>query len=67
MLALLRLDGGIGRRAGLKHPFPRGSAGSTPALGTTNPSFAAWIFFCQNLQMRNGSQWNRNYITLPLS
>ena len=28
-------DGGIGRRAGLKHLWPQGRAGSTPALGTT--------------------------------
>ncbi len=27
-------DGGIGRRAGLKHQFLHRSAGSTPALGT---------------------------------
>ncbi len=27
-------DGGIGRRAGLKHQWPRGCAGSTPAPGT---------------------------------
>lgn len=27
-------DGGIGRRAGLKHLWPQGRAGSTPALGT---------------------------------
>ena len=26
--------GGIGRRAGLKIPFPQGSAGSTPAAGS---------------------------------
>jgi hypothetical protein len=31
-------DGGIGRRAGLKHLWSQGRAGSTPALGTTgNP------------------------------
>ena len=28
------VDGGIGRRAGLKHQWPRGCAGSTPAPGT---------------------------------
>jgi hypothetical protein len=28
-------DGGIGRRAGLKHLWSQGRAGSTPALGTT--------------------------------
>ena len=27
-------DGGIGRRAGLKHLWSQGRAGSTPALGT---------------------------------
>jgi hypothetical protein len=27
-------DGGIGRRAGLKHLWSKGRAGSTPALGT---------------------------------
>ncbi len=27
-------DGGIGRRAGLKHLWPQDRAGSTPALGT---------------------------------
>jgi hypothetical protein len=31
-----RPGGGIGRRVGLKHLFLQGSAGSTPALGTTN-------------------------------
>src|SRR5690606_11180440 len=30
--------GGIGRRAGLKHLWPQGRAGSTPALGTGTPS-----------------------------
>ena len=29
-------DGGIGRRAGLKHQWPQGCAGSTPAPGTKN-------------------------------
>ncbi len=29
-------DGGIGRRAGLKHLWSQGRAGSTPALGTGN-------------------------------
>ena len=28
-------DGGIGRRAGLKHQWPQGRAGSTPAPGTS--------------------------------
>lgn len=28
-------DGGIGRRAGLKNRLPQGSAGSSPALGTS--------------------------------
>ena len=28
------LDGGIGRRAGLKHQYLHGYAGSTPARGT---------------------------------
>ena len=28
-------DGGIGRRAGFKIQFPRGSEGSTPSPGTT--------------------------------
>ena len=31
-------DGGIGRRAGLKHQWGNTCAGSTPALGTTKPS-----------------------------
>ena len=31
---MVRLDGGIGRRGGLKIRFPRGSGGSTPPLGT---------------------------------
>lgn len=43
---LPRLDGGIGRRAGLKHPFPRGSAGSTPALGTIRIQAVRLGFFC---------------------
>ena len=29
-------DGGIGRRAGLKHPWVQARAGSTPALGTAS-------------------------------
>ena len=29
-------DGGIGRRAGFKIRFPRGSEGSTPSPGTIN-------------------------------
>lgn len=42
-----RLDGGIGRRAGLKHPFPRGSAGSTPELGTIKiQAVRLGFFFC---------------------
>ena len=32
--AIVRPDGGIGRRAGLKHQWPQGCAGSTPAPGT---------------------------------
>ena len=28
-------DGGIGRRAGLKHQWPKGCAGSIPAPGTS--------------------------------
>ena len=31
-------DGGIGRRAGLKHQWPQGCAGSTPAPGTEEGS-----------------------------
>jgi hypothetical protein len=31
------LGGGIGRRVGLKHQWPQGRAGSTPAQGTENP------------------------------
>ncbi len=30
-------DGGIGRRAGLKHQWIHFHAGSIPALGTKNP------------------------------
>ena len=30
-------DGGIGRRAGLKHQWSNIHPGSTPGLGTTNP------------------------------
>jgi hypothetical protein len=32
---LTRPGGGIGRRGGLKHLFPRGSTGSSPVPGTT--------------------------------
>ena len=31
-------DGGIGRRAGLKHQWPKGCAGSIPAPGTNTNS-----------------------------
>jgi hypothetical protein len=39
-------DGGIGRRAGLKHQWPQGCAGSTPAPGTENgrKRFLIWFF-----------------------
>ena len=30
-------DGGIGRRAGLKHQWSKIHPGSTPGLGTSNP------------------------------
>ena len=33
---LIRPDGGIGRRVGLKHQWGNTRAGSTPALGTEN-------------------------------
>ena len=32
--SMISPGGGIGRRAGLKHQWPQGRAGSTPALGT---------------------------------
>jgi hypothetical protein len=34
-----RPGGGIGRRGGLKHLFPRGSTGSSPVLGTCKEVF----------------------------
>ena len=34
MIFIVRPDGGIGRRAGLKIQFPQGSVGSTPSPGT---------------------------------
>ena len=37
-------DGGIGRRAGLKHQWPRGCAGSTPAPGTQKSQFLPGFF-----------------------
>jgi hypothetical protein len=42
-------DGGIGRRAGLKHLWSQGRAGSTPALGTgkallrNQEGFVFWV------------------------
>ena len=36
-------DGGIGRRAGFKIRFPRGSEGSTPSPGTTPNSLVSYI------------------------
>ena len=46
-------DGGIGRRAGLKHQWGNTRAGSTPALGTlesANRLFFKWLafFFVKN-------------------
>ena len=41
-------DGGIGRRAGLKHQWGNTRAGSTPALGTlenANRLFFKWLAF----------------------
>src|ERR1700722_8249234 len=38
---VLRPDGEIGRRNGLKIRWPKGHAGSTPARGTTLASFTA--------------------------
>ena len=46
-------DGGIGRRAGLKHQWSNIHPGSTPGLGTKKES-SSWIFnrltlfFCLN-------------------
>ena len=44
-------DGGIGRRAGLKHQWGNTRAGSTPALGTlesANRLFSnGWLFFAK--------------------
>ena len=46
-------DGGIGRRAGLKHQWIHFHPGSTPGLGTTKkrkkPSFFRFSFICPTL------------------
>lgn len=38
-------DGGIGRHAGLKIPWPQGRAGSIPAPGTTQKPLKSEAFF----------------------
>ena len=42
--------GGIGRRVGLKHQWPQGRAGSTPALGTI-PCSSKGFFYEEALLM----------------
>ncbi len=43
-IMLFRPDGGIGRRAGLKHQWIHFHAGSTPAPGTKNLSLLRGFF-----------------------
>ena len=37
-------SGGIGRRAGLKIPWPSGRVGSTPTSGTSSPALRGFLF-----------------------
>ena len=49
-------DGGIGRRAGLKHLWSQGRAGSTPALGTVENPGLLWqtgIFLLVLIELLN--------------
>ena len=57
--------GGIGRRAGLKIPFPQGSAGSTPAAGSGGAvAFMQQLFCCRSIYLQCDRIYRRHNILI---